>query len=103
MRKTSCSERITGNAIILIFICLLAALAAGQTQEATLNFVPAQTSVNFTLADVLHTVHGSFKLKTGQIRFAPDTNAISGEIIVDATSGNSDLSLIHISEPTRPY
>ena len=90
MHNPCCCVRITANPIILIFICLLAALAAGQTQEATLNFVPAQTTVNFTLADVLHTVHGSFKLKAGQIHFAPDTNAISGEIVVDATSGNSD-------------
>ena len=90
VRKTSWSGRITAKPIILIFICLLAALAAGQAQQATLNFVPAQTTVSFTLGDVLHTVHGSFKVKSGQIHFAPETNAISGEIVVDATSGNSD-------------
>jgi len=78
------------NLPILIFICLIATLAAGQAQQATLNFDPAQTTVNFTLSDVLHTVHGSFKLKAGQIHFAPDTNTISGEIVVDAASGNSD-------------
>jgi len=61
----------------------------GTGQEATLNFVPSQTTVNFTLGDVLHTVHGSFKLKAGQVRFAPASDAISGEIVVDAASGNS--------------
>jgi polyisoprenoid-binding protein YceI len=74
---------------IPLFIFLAATLSSGQAQEATLNFVPAQTTVDFTLGDVLHTVHGSFKLKTGQVRFDPATNSISGEIVVDAPSGNS--------------
>jgi len=74
---------------IPLFIFLAATLSSGQAQEATLNFVPAQTTVNFTLGDVLHTVHGSFKLKTGQVRFDPATNSISGELVVDAPSGNS--------------
>ena len=74
---------------IPVFILLAATLAWGQAQEATLNFDPAQTTVDFTLGDVLHTVHGSFRLKTGQVRFDPATNSISGEIVVDAPSGNS--------------
>ena len=74
---------------IPVFFLLAAALAWGQAQEATLNFDPAQTTVNFTLGDVLHTVHGRFRLKTGQVRFDPATNSISGELVVDAPSGNS--------------
>jgi len=81
--------KITIKLITRIFIFLVATLAWGQAQEATLNFVPSQTTVNFTLGDVLHTVHGSFKLKAGQVRFAPASDAISGEIVVDAASGNS--------------
>jgi polyisoprenoid-binding protein YceI len=82
--------KITANLITPVFIFLVATLAWGQPQEATLNFVPAQTTVNFTLGDVLHTVHGSFKLRAGQIRFAPASNAISGEIVVDTASGNTE-------------
>ena len=74
---------------IPLFILLAATLAWGQAQEVTLNFDPAQTTVDFTLGDVLHTVHGSFRLKTGQVRFDPATNSISGELVVDAPSGNS--------------
>src|SRR5271169_2614080 len=81
--------KITAKLISPIFIFLAATLALGQAQEATLNFVPAQTTVDFTLGDVLHTVHGSFNLKTGQVRFDPATNAISGEIVVDAASGHT--------------
>jgi polyisoprenoid-binding protein YceI len=72
-----------------ILFSFSAAVAWGQETEATLNFMPSQTTVNFTLGDVLHTVHGSFNLKSGHVRFAPASNAIKGEIVVDATSGNS--------------
>ena len=72
-----------------IFCGLAAALAWGQRQEATLNLVPSQTTIVFTLGDLLHTVHGSFNLKSGQIHFDPVSNAISGKIVVDAASGNS--------------
>ena|ERR1700722_564141 len=82
--------KIKAKLITYSFLFLIATLAWGQEQEATLNFVPAQTTVTFTLGDVLHTVHGSFQLKAGQIRFVPASNAISGEIVVDAASGNSD-------------
>jgi polyisoprenoid-binding protein YceI len=51
--------------------------------------VPERSTINFTLDDVLHTVHGSFTLKSGEIHFIPATNKISGEIVVDGTSGNS--------------
>ena len=81
--------KITAQRIAPIFVFLTAILAWGRAQEATLNFLPAQTTVNFTLGDVLHTVHGSFNLKSGQIHFVPATKAISGEIVVDAASGNS--------------
>jgi polyisoprenoid-binding protein YceI len=58
-------------------------------QDAVLELDPAQTQVNFTLGAVLHTVHGTFKLKRGTVRFDPSGHA-SGLVVVDATSGNSD-------------
>ena len=66
-----------------------ATLAQTQAHEIRLNFVPDKTSVNFTLGDVLHTVHGSFTAKGGTIQFDPASNKISGEILVDAASGHS--------------
>ena len=65
---------------------LAAALAA---QETVVQFDPVKTQVTFTLADVLHTVHGEFKLQRGEIRFDASTGVASGSIVVDATSGNS--------------
>lgn len=71
---------------------LLLALAPLSAQETALQIDPAQTEVSFTLPDVLHTVHGKFTLKRGTIRFDPATGKASGELVVDAGSGNSGSS-----------
>ena len=62
-------------------------LAQVHAHEIDLKFVPAKTMVNFTLGDILHTVHGVFDVKQGVVHFDSTTNKISGEILVDATSG----------------
>jgi polyisoprenoid-binding protein YceI len=58
-------------------------------QNTALQLDPAQTSVKFTLGDVLHTVRGTFQLKHGTLQFEPASGKISGEIVVDAKSGES--------------
>jgi polyisoprenoid-binding protein YceI len=58
-------------------------------QEATLELDPGQTHIQFTLSDVLHTVHGTFKLKRGTIKFDPSTRKAGGLVVVDVTSGDS--------------
>lgn len=58
-------------------------------QESAVQLDTAQTTIEFTLGDVLHTVHGTFKLKSSTIRFDPSTGKVSGAIIVDAISGES--------------
>jgi len=68
--------------------CAGAATAGGQQMRVTLD--PATTHINFTLAATLHTVHGTFKLKSGQIQWDAATGHASGSIAIDATSGNTD-------------
>lgn len=63
--------------------------AAMFAQDTVLAIDPGQTKVEFTLGDVLHTVHGTFALKPGSIRFDPATGTAGGELVVDAASGNS--------------
>jgi len=64
--------------------------AAAQTsEEVLLELDPAATHIEFTLGSLLHTVHGSFALKQGLIRLDPVNGRSSGELIVDATSGES--------------
>ncbi|MGO8790729.1 MAG: YceI family protein [Terriglobia bacterium] len=58
-------------------------------QDAVLELNPAQTQVSFTLGDVLHTVHGTFELKQGTVKFDLATGHASGLVVVDATSGDS--------------
>ena len=79
----------TTIAAIVVFWLSRATLAQSHSHEIELNFVPPKTTLNFTLGDILHTVHGSFNLKRGAIRFDPATNKIRGEILVEAASGNS--------------
>ena len=50
---------------------------------------PTQSNVQFTLGDILHRVHGLFKVQSGTIHFDPATGASSGQVVVDVASGNS--------------
>lgn len=59
-------------------------------QAYVVNFDPAQTNITFTLDTTLHDVHGTFRLKSGQIHFDKSTGKASGTIIVDAQSGDTD-------------
>ena len=59
-------------------------------QETVLHLDPAQTQVQFTLGATLHTVHGSFKLKRGTVNYDLATGKCSGEIVIDAQSGNTE-------------
>ncbi|MGA2961170.1 MAG: YceI family protein [Candidatus Korobacteraceae bacterium] len=67
------------------------ALFSGQAlaEEAVVTLDPAKTQVEFILESTFHTVHGSFKLKSGRINFDIASGAASGAIVVDASSGNS--------------
>jgi polyisoprenoid-binding protein YceI len=70
-------------------VLLVSAASSAAAQQAVLQLDPARTKVKFTLGDVLHTVHGTFQLKSGIIRFDPSSGAASGQVIIDATSGES--------------
>jgi polyisoprenoid-binding protein YceI len=74
--------------IFCILIVLCAALSA-VAQQATFELNPAKTSVEFTLGDTLHTVHGTFRAARGSITFDLATGEASGGFIVDATTGDT--------------
>ena len=80
------NSRIRCLAVSLLLL-LPASLAAQQLQ---LTLDPARTTVDWTLGATLHTVHGTFKLKSGIVLFDPKTGDAGGEIIVDATSAATD-------------
>jgi len=77
-----------------VTVLVLSALpqhAAPQTaaNEIILGIDPVQSKVHWTLESTVHTVHGSFAFKKGNLQVDTSTGKASGEIIVDATSGNS--------------
>lgn len=78
---------------IRILTCLFLLLSAGGTAFAQagtdLTLDPSNTVVRWTLTDVLHTVHGTFQLKSGSVHLDPQSGAVTGLIVVDAASGQS--------------
>src|SRR5882762_6192400 len=63
--------------------------AAIPTPEIVLTLDPAQSKAHFMVDSSLHTVHGTFVLKSGTVHFDPETGKAGGEIVVAATSGES--------------
>jgi polyisoprenoid-binding protein YceI len=72
---------------LYVFLVLTALPALAQQMELQLD--PAQTRVEFTLGATLHTVHGTFKLKHGMVRIDAGSGKATGELVIDATSGES--------------
>lgn len=77
---------------VLLGLLFLAAAPPLRAQEISVTLDPSATKIDFTLGATLHTVHGTFKLKDGQLRFDPATGKVSGSVILDATSANTDNS-----------
>jgi len=79
-------------------LCLSVGLLALQcvapafAQQATVELDPARSVVHFTLKTSLHTVHGTFHFKNGNVTFDPLTGKASGLLVVDAASGESGNS-----------
>lgn len=61
-------------------------------QEIVLILDPTHCKVHYTVDSTLHTVHGTFNLKSGNVHFDPDSGKAGGEIMVFATSGDSGNS-----------
>jgi polyisoprenoid-binding protein YceI len=83
--------RSTSRALVLLAAVSYGALApASRAQAYSVTLDPAQTKIEITLGTTLHTVHGTFQLKSGQMHFDSTTGKATGSIIVDARSGNTD-------------
>jgi polyisoprenoid-binding protein YceI len=98
MRQRRYGVRVAARAWIFVLLSLTATRAWPQTPqpavqtkpaEVTLNLDLAQSKLYWTLDSTLHTVHGTFNLKRGAVKFDPATGNASGEFVVDAASGES--------------
>jgi polyisoprenoid-binding protein YceI len=75
----------------LLALALLVAPAPAAAEPYRLVLDPAATEISFTLGARLHTVRGRFALAAGELVFDPETGAASGEIRVDARSGDTGI------------
>jgi polyisoprenoid-binding protein YceI len=90
--------RWVGAAASLVLTVLLASVSARPQQaaitgapasEIVLTLDSAQSKVHWTVESALHTVHGTFALKSGTVHFDPVSGKAGGEVIVYALSGES--------------
>lgn len=98
--STASSDRISAAALnrrrcrsAVVVALLIFVSAAASAQELALRFDPQQTSVNFALGDVLHTVRGTFALKEGSLSLDRASGKLSGAIVIDAKTGASGNSM----------
>jgi polyisoprenoid-binding protein YceI len=89
MDATHRRDQIPQRSFVLAVFVFLTASVPAFTQQAILQLDPSRTTVKFTLGDVLHTVHGSFRLKQGSLQLDESSEKLTGEIVVDAKSGDS--------------
>ena len=77
--------------VALVVLSALPQHAAPQppANEIVLKIDPSQSKLHWTLESTVHTVHGSFAFKKGNLQLDTSTGKARGEIIVDAASGNS--------------
>lgn len=73
------------NALLALTLLAAPLVAA----DYTFDLKPDSTKIQWTLGDVLHTVHGTFNLKRGTINLNTDTGKASGQVVVDVASGQS--------------
>lgn len=59
------------------------------SQQMAMDFDPAATKINWSLAGNVHTTHGTFQLKEGHVDVNTANGHVSGELVVAADSGAS--------------
>jgi polyisoprenoid-binding protein YceI len=58
-------------------------------KQIVLTLDAERSKVHWTLGTTLHAVHGTFAFNRGAVRIDPENGKASGEIVADATSGES--------------
>jgi hypothetical protein len=65
------------------------ASTAAKSAELQAALDPDKSELHWTLGTTLHTVHGTFKFKGGEVHLDPNSGTASGEVVVAATSSES--------------
>jgi len=77
------------GSIIATVVLVSAHLALAQNRSLKVVLDPAQTQIHWKVSSGLHPTNGTFKLKSGEFLLNPATGIAEGEILVDATTGES--------------
>jgi len=72
--------------VLAIALCLA---PTAFSQRMSVDFDPAATKINWSLAGTVHTIHGTFQLKQGHVDVNAANGDVAGELIVEADSGSS--------------
>jgi len=88
LKRRGTLRKISKARFIAALVILSGHLAPAQNRGMKVVLDPAQTEIRWKLSG-LHSVHGTFKLKSGEFLFNPKTGLAEGEILVDATTGES--------------
>jgi len=91
-RKRSHRSRLRRPCLVVIPFIAIATVAAF-AQGVAFQLDPQHTTVNFALSDVLHKIAGTFRLKQGSLHLDPASGKLTGEIVVDARSGESGTGM----------
>jgi polyisoprenoid-binding protein YceI len=83
------SRFVHGATLGLVIACFCVLSLSAFSQQAVFSIDPAHSSVTFTLPDVLHTVHGTFDVRPGNISFNRASGRMEGHVSVNAASGTS--------------
>ena len=79
--------------LLLLVVCAGTLYCSALYSQLKLVVDPARSEVHFTLGDTLHTVHGTFHIQEGAIVFNSADGKASGNVVVDALSGQSGNSV----------
>jgi len=87
------------TARLLVFLLICVCCRSISTENPTfpaglreIQFNSVKSTVQFALGALLHTVHGTFKVKDATVRFDPTSGRASGQIEVDVRSGETGES-----------
>jgi polyisoprenoid-binding protein YceI len=76
-------------AALYAFAQFLVAASPLHAQQLAIKLTPERTRVQFTLGATMHTVHGTFQLKSGAMIFDTSSGKADGRFVVDPASGET--------------
>lgn len=88
---TGCARALPRVFTLLVLALGLSGASGATAERYRLTLDPERTRIAFTLGATLHTVRGTFAMRSAEVRFDSETGEASGQIVVDARSGDTGI------------